>query len=71
MRKAGASNYINYSKKILNSTIKPVSCEVFSDDVKNMIKGDKIKILGCGHIYHYNCINEWFKRKRECPLCCK
>lgn len=39
--------------------------------LENMIKGDKIKILRCGHIYHYKCIDEWFKRKRECPLCCK
>ena len=36
-----------------------------------MTKGDKIKILECGHIYHYNCINDWFKIKRECPLCFK
>ena len=36
-----------------------------------MIKGDKIKILECGHIYHYKCINDWFKKKKEinCPLC--
>jgi hypothetical protein len=37
----------------------------------NMKIGDKIKILDCGHIYHYNCINDWFKRKKECPLCYK
>ena len=49
MRKAGASNYANYSKKILNSTIKPVSCEVFSDDMKNMIKQGEI-------------INKWNKK---------
>ena len=37
----------------------------------NVNIGDKIKILDCGHIYHYNCINDWFKRKKECPLCYK
>ena len=37
MRKAGAKNYLNYSQKILAITKKPVSCEVFSDDEKNMI----------------------------------
>ena len=36
MRKAGAKNYKNYSKEILKSTNKPVSCEVFADDAKNM-----------------------------------
>ena len=43
MRKAGAKDYSNYSKKILKITKKPVSCEVFADDVKNMIiQGSKI-----------------------------
>ena len=37
MRKAGAKDYSNYSKEILKITKKPVSCEVFADDIKNMI----------------------------------
>ena len=37
MRKAGAKNYMNYSKDILKITKKPVSCEVFADDIQNMI----------------------------------
>ena len=37
MRKAGAKNYVNYSKEILKITKKPVSCEVFADDPENMI----------------------------------
>ena len=37
MRKAGANNYSNYSKKILKITNKPVSFEVFADKEKNMI----------------------------------
>ncbi len=47
MRKAGAKNYLNYSKKILNLTNKPVSFEVFADDIKNMIsQGNKINKWG-------------------------
>ena len=43
MRKAGAKNYVKYSKEILKITRKPVSCEVFADDSKNMIlQGKKI-----------------------------
>ena len=37
MRKAGAKDYKNYSKKILKITNKPVSLEVFGDKEKEMI----------------------------------
>ena len=47
MRKAGANNYSNYSKKILKITNKPVSFEVFADKVEDMIlQGFKIKNWG-------------------------
>ena len=47
MRKAGAKDYTKYSKKILKITKKPVSCEVFADDEKNMIfQGNKISKWG-------------------------
>ena len=42
MRKAGAKNYTKYSKEILKITNKPVSCEVFADDIKNMILQGRI-----------------------------
>ena len=47
MRNAGAENYANYSKKILKITKKPVSCEVFADDIQSMIhQGKKINNWG-------------------------
>ena len=47
MRKAGARDYKIYSQKILKITNKPVSCEVFADDEKNMIsQGLKINQWG-------------------------
>ena len=43
MRKAGAKDYTKYSKLILKTTSKPVSCEVFADDTNQMIlQGNKI-----------------------------
>ena len=47
MRRAGAKDYQSYSKKILKLTSKPVSCEVFADDERNMINQGK-KISGWG-----------------------
>ena len=38
IRKAGAKDYSNYCKKILNITKKPISFEVFADDPKNIIR---------------------------------
>ena len=47
MRKAGAKNYSDYSKKILKVTKKPVSCEVFADNSRGMIyQGKKISEWG-------------------------
>jgi|TARA_B100000405_G_C16601803_1_gene380713 transaldolase len=47
IRKAGAKNYSNYTKKILKLTKKPVSFEVFADDEKKMIfQGNKISKWG-------------------------
>ena len=47
MRKAGAKNYLEYSKKIIRITKKPISCEVFADDMKTMIvQGKKIGSWG-------------------------
>ena len=49
MRKAGAKDYKKYSKKILNITKKPVSLEVFSDDINEMKKQSfKISSLSLG-----------------------
>ena len=47
MRKAGAKDYENYSKKILRVTKKPISFEVFADNHDEMIKqGNKISSWG-------------------------
>ena len=38
-----------------------------------MLVNDKVKILECGHMYHYDCINKWIEKKGKinCPLCSK
>ncbi len=47
MRKAGAKNYLKYSKEILKITKKPLSLEVFADDTQNMIlQGHRISTWG-------------------------
>ena len=47
MRSAGAKDYLKYSKKIIRITKKPISCEVFADEINNMIlQGQKISKWG-------------------------
>ncbi len=47
MRNAGAKDYTKYSKAILKITKKPVSFEVFADNIKNMVsQGNRISKWG-------------------------
>ena len=32
-------------------------------------KNKEIMLLPCGHIFHSICLNQWFRRKRICPIC--
>jgi hypothetical protein len=32
---------------------------------------NKCSILSCKHIYHSECINEWFDNSETCPICRK
>ena len=32
-------------------------------------QGDIGKILLCGHFFHAECIDQWLKEKKTCPLC--
>ena len=31
--------------------------------------GEQVRTLPCAHFFHAACIDRWFERKRECPLC--
>ena len=34
---------------------------------------EKVKLLSCGtevrHMFHYDCIYQWFNKKTDCPIC--
>ena len=42
------------------------SCRVCLEEYK---EGEELGILPCKHFFHYNCIQEWGKRKPNCPYC--
>ena len=51
------------------STGTPVSPETCAICIENFISGEKIIGLECNHIFHSNCILEWFEKSKSCPTC--
>jgi hypothetical protein len=39
------------------------SCFCLQEEITTTFK------TGCGHCYHYHCMNEWLSRNRSCPSC--
>ena len=60
----GKTNIIK--RKIKDNELLLSECSICLD---NYNIGDKISILSCNHIFHTKCLNEWLKKKEECPLC--
>jgi len=44
------------------------NCSICCDDFDDT---SEIVITDCNHCYHQSCIEEWFKRKTNCPICRK
>lgn len=42
-----------------------MDCPICLDEIKEEDK----KIIKCSHVYHKECINKWFERSHQCPLC--
>lgn len=79
MNKTEYNKYIfNLSGKIINiidinTDNVNINCSICNEQLKQK---NKIFKLNCNHIYHYKCINKWFKTFTEkfnqlhsCPLC--
>lgn len=64
------NNKLDNNVIILNKNFENNECIIC---LEPMIVNNKVKILRCGHIYHYDCINQWIEKKGEinCPLCSK
>jgi len=71
-----------FNKKTISNIKETKDYIVINKDFENneciiclepMVINDKVKILECGHMYHYDCINKWIEKKGEinCPLCSK
>jgi hypothetical protein len=57
------------------TTMKFDSCSICLDKLKGKTeedeKVDQVRVLPCTHIYHTDCIDQWFKENVACPVCKK
>ena len=58
-------NIDKYNKIKYNNKNNNKNCGICLQDYEN---NEEILILPCLHIYHYNCIINWFQRKKTCPF---
>ena len=71
-------NYIKYkrhNKSLHNYLLLHETNEIYNLDqecticLDNFISDQSIIKLDCNHIYHNECIQEWFKKELTCPNC--
>ena len=63
----------------INSSSPPIAFELVSESYTEMCiiclerfaVEDTVRKLKCGHVFHKNCIDEWFVSHRSCCLCKK
>ena len=59
--------YRSLKEKIFTDNV-DITCSICLEDFK---KQDKYIEFKCEHIYHKECIKEWFKKQNNCPNCRK
>jgi hypothetical protein len=52
---------------ILPESLKDPCCICLSSLQAN----ERVRCLACTHLFHIQCIDNWFKRNNKCPLCRK
>ena len=61
--------------KIKKIPTKPFRKVLFDDNLDCIIcmekfeENEKVKQLGCGHIFHGDCIDKWLEKQKTCPFC--
>ena len=56
--------------KFKHTTLQENLIDECSICLNNLKKDDKILVLKCNHIFHSDCLLEWFnKDNKNCPLC--
>lgn len=59
-------NPVKYQSFILEKDFETNECIIC---LENIMKGEEVTIIECGHLYHKVCLLEWFEKKKICPKC--
>jgi hypothetical protein len=43
--------------------------EACSICLAEFVEGEELRMLGCLHVFHRDCVDQWLALARECPLC--
>lgn len=46
-----------------------ISCAICGDIFTGVNPEESVYATVCGHLFHYNCLLEWFERSKTCPQC--
>ena len=65
---ASRKNKNNKIKKLFSKSLNTPT-EICVICLENYTKNDKCVMLKCDHVYHKQCLTEWFKERITCPLC--
>ena len=52
--------------KLLQQNEKNNFCIICQDNIK---LNEIIRIINCSHLFHVNCIDNWFIENKKCPMC--
>lgn len=64
------------SEKIKKIKMREYSCKRYKND-KCIIcqfefkENEQVKVLSCDHCFHNDCLDEWLKNEKKCPVCKK
>lgn len=60
---------INYSKKEKNQSTSKHENDTCSVCQYEYNEGERLRQLRCGHAFHKDCVDEWLKKEKKCPVC--
>ena len=59
-------NFVKYRFYSKIDKLSDTDCVICQEPI---IIEEGVELIKCNHIYHKDCIDRWFEKKKTCPLC--